>query len=109
MSETMQRLVAPSAAAPMSETMERLVAPSDAALETDVRTPVLITAGEVAFGTAAAVPLRPAAGWPARAVASVLAVYQTFAGSEERRQPRHHPKRLRYLEDARMGREMDRL
>jgi hypothetical protein len=93
----------------MSETMERLVAPSDLAHETEVRTPVLITAGEVAFSTAAAVPLRPTVGSPARAVDAVRAVYQTFAGSEKRRQPRHHPRRLRYLEAARMEREMDRL
>jgi hypothetical protein len=91
----------------MSETMERLVALPPAALETEVRTPVLITAREVAFSTAAAVPLGPTADWPARAVRAVLAVYRTFAGSEDR--PQHHPKRLRYIEDARMEREMDRL
>jgi len=93
----------------MSETLERLVAPPPGPLVTEIRTPVLVTVGEVAFSTAAAVPLRPAAGWPARAVLGVQALYRTFARSAQRRQPRHHPKRLRYLEEARMWREMDRL
>jgi hypothetical protein len=105
----------------MTEQMERLVAP-DEVLETAsgaeltwpaaVQAPVLITEGEVALGTAAAVPLRPTtAGWLTRASHAVLAVQRTLAGSTgyERRPPRHNPKRLRYLEDARMEREMGRL
>jgi hypothetical protein len=97
----------------MTEQMERLVTPADVPkIGSEARTPVLITAAEVAFSTAAAVPLRTArAGWRT----ALLAVQRTFAGavsqegSQDRRQPRHHPKRLRYLEDARMEREMSRL
>ena len=88
------------------EQMERLVTPADTQeIKTEVQTPVLITAGEVAFSTAAAVPLRtPRTGWRT----AVLAAHRAFAGAmtQERRQPQHHPKRLRYLEGARMEREM---
>ena len=97
----------------MTEQMERLVTPADTPeIRKEVRTPVLITAAEVVFSTAAAVPLRTArAGWRT----AVFALRRTFATamsqerSQKRRQPRHHPKRLRYLEDARMEREMSRL
>jgi hypothetical protein len=74
--------------------------------------PVLITDAEVALGTAAAVGLRPAtADRPTLVGRIALAVRRTFAISEtdERSKPRHHPKRLRYLDDARMEREMHRL
>jgi hypothetical protein len=91
-----------------TENMERLVTPAEAReITRELRRPVLITAAEVAFSTAAAVPLRTArVGWRT----AVFAVQQTFAVamSRERRQPRHHPKRLRYLEDARLAREMCR-
>ena len=97
----------------MTEQMERLATPSDARRSrSEARTPVLITVAEVAFSTAAAVPLRTArAGWRT----AELALQRTFAvavsqeRSENRRQPQHHPKRLRYLEGARMEREMYRL
>ena len=97
----------------MTEQMERLVTPADAPeSRKEVRTPVLITAAEVLFSTAAAVPLRTArAGWRT----FLFAVHRTFATamsqerSQKRHPPRHHPKRLRYLEDARMQREMSRL
>jgi hypothetical protein len=97
----------------VTEQMERLVTPADVReIRNEVRTPVLITVAEVLFSTAAAVPLRTArAGWRT----AVLAVQQTFAAamtrelSQERRPPQHHPKRLRYLEGARMEREMSRL
>jgi hypothetical protein len=92
-----------------TEQMERLATSAEAREIThEAPTPVLITAAEVAFSTAAAVPLRTArGGWRA----AVLAAQRTFAVamSRERRQPRHHPKRLRYLEDSRMAREMSRL
>jgi hypothetical protein len=97
----------------VTEQMERLVTPADVReVRNEVRTPVLITVAEVVFSTAAAVPLRTArAGWRT----AVLAMQRTFAAAvseertQERRQPRHHPKRMRYLEDARMEREMSRL
>ena len=92
-----------------TEQMERLVTPAEAREFTrEPRRPVLITAAEVAFSTAAAVPLRTAqGGWRA----AMLVAQRTFAVamSRERRQPRHHPKQLRYLEGARMEREMSRL
>jgi hypothetical protein len=79
--------------------------------EATPQTPVLITEAEVALGTAAAVPLRPVAtGWRTRAGLVAVAVRRMFAISANgERKPRHHPKRLRYLHDARMEREMHRL
>jgi hypothetical protein len=77
-----------------------------------VQTPVLITEAEVALSTAAAVGLPPATTDRRTLVGRVaLAVRQTFAisKSDERPKPRHHPKRLRYIDDARMEREMHRL
>jgi hypothetical protein len=98
----------------MSEQLERLVGPAEAQefARRAEQIPVLITEAEVAFSTTAAVPLRRAAtGWWTWASRAALAVRQTFAGLvvDERPAPRHHPKRYRYLEDARMGREMGRL
>jgi hypothetical protein len=92
--------------------MERLVAPTEAVKIAELTSPVLITEAEVAFGTALAVPLRPTTpGWLTRASHFALTVHRALAVSmaDERRPPRHHPKRLRYLEGARMEREMDRL
>jgi hypothetical protein len=97
----------------VTEQMERLVTRADVReAKREARTPVFISAAEVVFSTAAAVPLRTArVGWRT----AMLAVQRTFAAamsrerSQERRQPRHRPKRLRYLEDARMEREMSRL
>jgi hypothetical protein len=92
-----------------TEQMERLVTLAEAREITgEIRRPVLITAAEVAFSTAAAVPLRTArGGWRT----AMLAAQRTFAvaTTRERRQPRHHPKELRYLDRARMAREMPRL
>jgi len=106
----------------MTEQLERLVAPAEAleiahrgkqTTQAAAGTPVLITESEVVFSTAAAVPLRPAAkGWRAvTAVRVALAVRRTVAGlmTDERPEPRHHPRRLWYLEDPRMAREMGRL
>jgi hypothetical protein len=77
-----------------------------------VQTQVLITEAEVSLSTAAALGLRPAtADRPTLVGRVVLALRQTSAisKSDGRRAPRHHPKRLRYLDDARMQREMHRL
>lgn len=79
--------------------------PSEAALPAQV----LITEAEVAFSTAAAAPLRPAkVGWRTRVELAVRDVFG-LSHDAERHPPRHHPKRYRYLEDALMAREMDRL
>jgi hypothetical protein len=104
----------------MTEQQERLVEPEEALQiangprltpQAATPTPFLTTAAEVAFRTAAAVPLRPPAiGW--RTYASRVAViWRTIAASltYELPQPRPHPKRLWYLEDSRLQREMDRL
>jgi hypothetical protein len=76
-----------------------------------VQTPVLITEAEVALSTAAAVGLRPATKDRRTLVGRIALAVRTFASSktDERATPRHHPKRLRYLDDARMEREMHRL
>jgi hypothetical protein len=105
----------------MTEQLERLVGPAETleiahraeqTTQAAVGTPVLITESEVAFRTAAAVPLRPAAkGWRTQASRVALAVRRTVAGliADERPEPRRHPRRLWYLEDPRMAREMGRL
>jgi hypothetical protein len=68
---------------------------------------VLITTQQVAFSTAAAVGVRRES-IGARLVASVR---QWFAASadESRPRPQPYPKRYTYLENALMGREMERL
>jgi hypothetical protein len=99
---------------------EQLVLPLDMEVTLDAEptldaappTSVLITEAEVVFSTAAAVPLRPATtGWRTRAGHVAVAVRRMFEISvtDEGAKPRHHPKRLRYLRDARMEREMERL
>jgi len=75
------------------------------------QTPVLISEAEVVFSTAAAVALRPTTtGWRTQAV-RVAGVWRTFAAAltYELPKPRPRPKRLSYVEDARMEREMGRL
>ncbi len=102
----------------MTEQLQRLVEPDAVEITGDatltppaVATPVLITEAEVAFGTAAAAPLRPTTGWRVRANHFAAAVREMFASSTTDDGPRynHHPKRMGYLEDSRMAREMDRL
>jgi len=61
---------------------------------------VLITAGEVAFATAAAKSGR--GGWRTRAA-------RLFGSAGERRVPQRRARRMRYLENALLSREMDRL
>jgi len=67
--------------------------------------PVLITEQEVVFGTAAALSSRPASR------SRRLSAAMRAAGSALRLPPpkQHIPQRSRYLEHARMAREMDRL
>jgi hypothetical protein len=71
--------------------------------------PVLITTAEVALATAAAKPFRPTTGWPTRIFAAVHTAYRTLTDTAKPGQPRHHPKRYLYIDDARMHREMERL
>jgi hypothetical protein len=102
---------------PMSDQLElplelEITSEAEPTAPAAVETPVLITEAEVGLSTAAAVGLRPAtADRPTLLSRVALAVRRTFAisKSDERPTPRHHPKRLRYLDDARMEREMHRL
>jgi hypothetical protein len=69
--------------------------------------PILITEQEVAFGTAAAIPVSPE-----RTIRRwVMAVRELFvsAGDPYRRGRPIHPRRYGYLEAGCMAREMDRL
>lgn len=103
----------------MTEQQERLVGPDEALQiangaeltpQAATQTPVLITAAEVVVSTAAAVPLRPTTtGWRTQA-GRVAGIWRTFAAplTYELPKPRPRPKRLWYLEDARMEREMGR-
>jgi hypothetical protein len=77
-------------------------------------TPTLITEAEVVFSSAAAVslPRTRTTGRLTDATRIVAAaVRRTFLTSSARPRParRHYPKRLSYLEDARMARQMHRL
>lgn len=75
------------------------------------QTPVLITEAEVVFSTAAAGALRPTTkGWRTQA-SRVAGIWRTLAAplTYELPTPRPRPKRLLYIEDALMGREMGRL
>lgn len=81
-----------------TETLEITTETATEVIKVEAPTQVLITEAEVRFNTAVA--LRPAkVGWFARFL-------QVFAANPE---AAHRPKRLRYVEDARMGRAMDRL
>jgi hypothetical protein len=67
--------------------------------------PVLITAQEVVFSTAAAGSSRPAS--ISRRV--IEAIRGVGVASQPRPAPRHYPPRNSFLEHSRMAREMDRL
>jgi len=70
--------------------------------------PVLITEQQVAFSTAAAVPLPRTK--PARRVIAALRGMFLSSSEEARPAPRHYPpRRDEFLEDAAMAREMRRL
>jgi hypothetical protein len=71
----------------------------------------LITEQQVLFSTAAAVVLPPAKTrrWSDTVQAVGAAVRAIFAASEKPPARRHYPKRLGYIENAAMSREMDRL
>lgn len=78
-------------------------APADEAASTEV----LITAQEVLFGTAAAVPARRES-ISRRFVASVGRIFAVSAHTS-RPQQGYYPKRYEFLERSLMAREMDRL
>jgi hypothetical protein len=77
--------------------------------DVELSTPTLITEQQVRFSTAAALsaPTRR----QTRNARVVAAVRRLFAASPEATRPerRHHARRYSFLENALMGREMDRL
>ena len=91
----------------------KLAAPDTEPCPAVAAAPVLISVQEVAFGTAAAMPVPPTtrrhwAGAPSVVLASIRKVFLTSA--PDARAPRgSYPKRYSYLEYATMSREMDRL
>jgi hypothetical protein len=80
-------------------------------VEAPQHAPVLITAKQVLFATAAAVPLQPTKTgrrWIDTVRAALLAAF--VVSSNEKRSKQHpRPPRADFLEDARMAREMTRL
>ena len=86
---------------------------AEPALEALPPAPVLVTVHEVAFSTAAAVPVRRSAlrRWADAASVVLTAVHRTVLVSEANpRAPRHdQPRNYGFVEEGRMGREMDRL
>lgn len=77
----------------------------------DAAAPVLITLQEVAFSTAAAMPVRQTRRWSATPSGFLTAMRKMLAAStSEMREPRRdQPRRYSYLEYASMSRAMDRL
>ena len=101
---------------PVIEQPESVIEQPGPVIEEVSQPPVVITAQEVAFSTAAAVPL-PRTKPTRRLIAALRALFlhsSEYAGpswSENvRRAPRHYPpRRDAFLEDAAMAREMRRL
>ena len=90
------------------------VAPDDGpTIEAISRAPVLITAQEVAFGTAAAARPRPTMTrrWTEATSVVLASVRQVVALLRPGARPahRHYPKRYAFLERSGMAREMERL
>ncbi|OBA84436.1 hypothetical protein A9W99_00765 [Mycobacterium sp. 1164966.3] len=77
--------------------------------DVELQTPTLITEQEVRFSTAVA--LAPSTRQPAHRNRVVTAMRRMFAAPAEkpRQERRHQPRRYAFLENALMGREMDRL
>jgi hypothetical protein len=87
---------------------EPVVKQPEPAIEAVSQPPVLITAQEVAFSTAAAVPLPRAK--PTHGVIAALRAMFLSPPEEARPAPRHYPpRRDEFLEEAAMRREMYRL
>jgi len=77
--------------------------------DVELQTPTLITEQQVRFSTAAA--LSAPARQQTRTARVLAAMRRMFAVSAQAPRPerRHHARRYTFLEDALMGREMDRL
>ena len=96
-----------------SETL-KLVAPNtEASTAVAASEPVLITVQEVAFSTAAAMPVLPTTRrrWTGAASVVLTSMRKMFLTSKpDARAPRgDYPRRYGFLEQASMSREMDRL
>jgi hypothetical protein len=85
----------------------------EATLEAVSPAPTLITEQQVAFATAAAVPVwSPTVRWWAKAIHAVRAAASSTlrtSRADARRPRSNYPQRSAYLENARMAREMERL
>ncbi len=74
------------------------------------RPPVVISVQEVAFSTAAAVPLPQMKPTRRTVIAYLRAMFRTSPEEDSRPVPRHYPAlREAFIEDAAMAREMRRL
>ncbi len=91
---------------PSADMPDTLVRRDDGSTQSQMGdTSVLITADEVAFGTAAAAGLRKKNRRWFAALGRIFAV----TVDDSRPRTRHIQRRISYLEDPRMAREMDRL
>jgi hypothetical protein len=79
------------------------------AIETVSAPPILITEQEVAFSTAAARGVRPRTSHRWIRATSLVALTIRRMTADSHRAPRYDPQHYRFLEDARMAREMHRL
>jgi hypothetical protein len=96
----------------MSTTKTTLTSLSELVAKTAPRTPILITGQEVAFSTAAAVPLQPTTThWWTQMSRVVLPAIRRMSPTSAEVGParRHYPSRLNCLERSCMAREMNRL
>jgi hypothetical protein len=93
---------------PVIEEAEPVIEEAEPVIEEVSQPPVLITAQEVAFSTAAAVPLPRAK--PTHGVIAALRAMFLSPPKDARPAPRHYPpRRDEFLEEAAMRREMYRL
>jgi hypothetical protein len=85
----------------------------EATVEAVYPAPILIAEHEVAFATAAAVPVpRPTTRWWTKAINTVSAAASGIlrtSTADSRPARRNYPRHYTFLENARMSREMDRL
>jgi hypothetical protein len=105
--QTKEILNAPAAAPIAADTTEQRIAPTPSAAPSAKAssTEVLITEQQVMFGTAvAAAPRREN-----RLVAFLHRVFATPTDDSRSRRQQNMQRRMYYIEDARMGREMERL
>ena len=96
-----------------AETLALAAPDTESSPQVELPAPVLITVQEVAFSTAAAMPVRPTtlrhwAGAPSVVVTAMCRMLPTST-PDVRASRGNYPKRYSFLEHACMSREMDRL